>query len=163
MQPHAARQRTSVLSVARLVQANMKFILILCLSLLVQRDVLKHAMLAKTKRPYDPAELPAASRFRRNCQDMYADNLVSSSRLQELLDDAHDAGIPGLRDIRSNASSSHSKKNAHARLRRKFLKKINGLIFIGLGYGRSTSRRVTSITSGCHSCCHTSFWRCCID
>ena len=101
----------------------MKFIFFLCLLLVAQRDVLKHAMLAKTKRPYNPAELPAASRFRRNCQDMYADNLVSSSRLQELLDDAHDAGVDGLRDIRSNASSSWARYNSHKRLRRKFLKR----------------------------------------
>ena len=91
----------------------MKFILILCLLLLVQKDVLKHAMLSKTKRPYDPAELPAATRFRRNCQDLYADNQLSASRLQELMDDAHDAGVSGLRDVRSNASSSHAKKKCY--------------------------------------------------
>ena len=101
----------------------MKFIFILCLLLVAQRDVLKHAMLAKTKRPYNPAELPAASRFRRNCQDLYADNQLSSARLQELLDDAHDAGVGGLRDVRSKTSSDWAKDNAHKRLRRKFLKR----------------------------------------
>ena len=69
-----------------------------------------HAMLSKNKKPYDPNALQPHARYRRHIQDLYADNALSSSRIQELFDDAHDAGIEGLRDVRSNASSKHANK-----------------------------------------------------
>ena len=98
-----------------------KFAYVLFILIFWCHDV-THAMLSKNKRPYDPNELQPHARYRRNIQDLYADNALSSSRLQELLDDAHDAGIEGLRDVRSNASSKHAKANAHKKLRRKFAK-----------------------------------------
>ena len=50
-------------------------------------------------------------------QDLYADNALSGARIQEVFDDAHDAGVAGLADLRSNPSSSSVVGNANRRLR----------------------------------------------
>ena len=44
-------------------------------------------MLAKNKRPYDPENLPPATRLRHNLRDVLADNLLSQRRVQELTTD----------------------------------------------------------------------------
>ena len=52
-------------------------------------------MLAKNKRPYDPAALPPAARLRNNVRDILGDNLLSTMRVQELTTD-----ISEVRDTR---------------------------------------------------------------
>ena len=52
-------------------------------------------MLAKNKRPYDPADLPPAARLRNNVRDILGDNLLSTQRVQELTND-----IAAVRDTR---------------------------------------------------------------
>ena len=53
-------------------------------------------MLPKTKRPYDPEALPPDKRLRANVQDLFANNLLSGKRLQELINDAPGAGASSM-------------------------------------------------------------------
>ena len=72
-------------------------------------------MLSKRKRPYDPAELTAPQRLRANIVDMYANNMLSARRAQELINDVSEAGAPGLEALRR--ASGH---NTARRMRRTF-------------------------------------------
>jgi hypothetical protein len=46
----------------------------------------------KHSRAYDPEDIPAAKRLRANFQDLYASNLLTAKRTQELLNDGAAAG-----------------------------------------------------------------------
>jgi hypothetical protein len=76
------------------------------------------AMLSKTKRPYDPAALPAEKRLRANVQDLFANNLLSGTRIQELINDAAGAGASSMDSLTRKEG-----KNATRHLRSKFLKR----------------------------------------
>ncbi len=75
-------------------------------------------MLSKTKRPYDPAALPAEKRLRANVQDLFANNLLSGKRIQELVNDAAGAGASSMGSL-----TRKDDKNATRHLRSKFLKR----------------------------------------
>ena len=53
-------------------------------------------MLSKTARPYDPSDLPAPKRLRANIADLYATNQVSAKRIQEVINDIADSGVPSF-------------------------------------------------------------------
>jgi hypothetical protein len=76
------------------------------------------AMLSKTKRPYDPAALPAEKRLRANVQDLFANNLLSGKRIQELINDAACAGASSMGSL-----TRKDDKYATRHLRSKFLKR----------------------------------------
>ena len=76
------------------------------------------AMLSKTKRPYDPAALPAEKRLRANVQDLFANNLLSGTRIQELINDAAGAGASSMGSLIRDDD-----KKATRHQRSKFLKK----------------------------------------
>ena len=53
-------------------------------------------MLSKTARPYDASELPAPKRLRANVADLYATNQLSAKRIQEVINDIADSGVPSF-------------------------------------------------------------------
>ena len=57
-------------------------------------------MLSKTARPYDASSWPAAKRLRANLADLYATNQVSAKRIQEVINDIANAGVPTFSVIR---------------------------------------------------------------
>ena len=68
-------------------------------------------MLSKTKRPYDPEELPPDKRLRKNLEDLYASNIISASRAQELVGAAAAAGSSDCAPLaRRGGDSRHSCK-----------------------------------------------------
>ena len=77
-------------------------------------------MLSKKERPYQAAALPPGKRFKHNVQDLFASNMVSGARAQELLQDAEAAGaeLPW-----SLTKGSKHTKNATRDLGRRLLKK----------------------------------------
>ena len=75
-------------------------------------------MFSKLSRPYNVEELPPSKRLRSNLIDLFASNIVSGHRSQELLADAHTAGAAHLRDL---SKRSH-RKQANRDLSRKLLK-----------------------------------------
>ena len=56
----------------------------------------------------DLKELPPSKRFRANLADAFLSNQLSRQRTQSIIDDAALAGVEGVGDLRSNASSSSS-------------------------------------------------------
>ena len=95
----------------------MLFTLVFVFFALLQRRA--PCVLSKNKRPYDPSRLPPAQRARANMQDLFANNALSGSRAQELINDFAAAGAQGLRRL----TGAPSRKNAARHLRRGFLRR----------------------------------------
>ena len=79
------------------------------------------SMLSKTKRPYDPNELPPARRLRHNLVDLFGRNVISGSRASELLRDAAAAGVSGCAEL-VGASSSNDGPHGARTLQRRLLR-----------------------------------------
>ena len=75
-------------------------------------------MLSKLSRPYNADEFPQAKSLRANLVDLFASNVVSGHRAQELFADAHAAGAANIGAL---SRRSH-KKHACRDLSRKLLK-----------------------------------------
>ena len=56
-------------------------------------------MLSKNKRFYNPEDLPAAQRVRRNIESLYSKNELPATLTQEFFDDLHEAGLPAFHDV----------------------------------------------------------------
>lgn len=74
-------------------------------------------MLGKHTRAYDPEVVPGSKRLRRNLEDLFASNIVSGSRAQELFNDAAAAGDRAARPLLGPCGH-----NAARNLRRRMLK-----------------------------------------
>ena len=76
-------------------------------------------MLSENKRPYDVDDLPRRKRCLHNVRDIWANSMLPSSRVQELLNDAADAGASGCRSMKRPATGNNIARN----LRRAYLKR----------------------------------------
>ena len=74
-------------------------------------------MLSKHTRPYDAAALPPGKRVRANVGELFANNTLPASRVQDLINDIADAGIAEMAPLRRKADT-----NAARNLRRAYLK-----------------------------------------
>ena len=110
----------------------MCLVAILCLYMHSLYHAVSGSMLSKNKRPYDVDGLPPRKRLLHNVRDIWANNLLPSSSVQELLNDAADAGASGCRSTRSPATGNNTARN----LRRAYLKR-NQLPSLYLGSVRA--------------------------
>ena len=97
----------------------MGLVAILCLYMHSLYHAVSGSMLSKNKRPYDVDDLPPRKRLLHNVRDIWANNLLPSSRVQELLNDAADAGASGCRSMKRPATGNNIARN----LRRAYLKR----------------------------------------
>ena len=97
----------------------MGLVAILCLYMHSLYHAVSGSMLSKNKRPYDVDDLPPRKRLLHNVRDIWANNLLPSSRVQELLNDAADAGASGCRSMRRPATGNNTARN----LRRAYSKR----------------------------------------
>lgn len=75
-------------------------------------------MLSKTKRPYDAESLPPGKRLRANVQDLFASNTLSGRRIQEIINDAHDAGAVAMAPLHGRVDTNSARFLRRAFLRR---------------------------------------------
>ena len=113
-------------------------------------------MLSKTKRPYDPEALPPDKRLRANVQDLFANSLLSSKRLQELINDAAGAGASSM-----GCLSRKDDKNATRHLRSKFLKRNQWPDVYWARIRVKDKKHRQRIHNSVPSCCRTSSWKSC--
>lgn len=113
-------------------------------------------MLSKTKRPYDPEALPPDKRLRANVQDLFANNLLSGKRLQELINDAAGAGASSM-----GCLSRKDDKNATRHLRSKFLKRNQWPDVYWARVRVKDKKHRPRIHNSVPSCCRTSSWKSC--
>ena len=96
----------------------------------------------KHKRAYESGDIPAAKRLRANFQDLYASNLLTAKRTQELLNDGAAAGATDCNTFVKQLSS-----NTARNMRRKFLKNNpwpDDYVFDVPCLNRKTNKIVTS-------------------
>ena len=77
-------------------------------------------MLSKSKRPYNPDELPADQRFKANVADLFAQNAMHATRAHSLIQDAHAAGVASLHVFKRPAGLGG---NASSFMKRSLLKR----------------------------------------
>jgi len=68
-------------------------------------------MLSKHSRPYDEEKLTESTRLAANIEDLFAENLISGSRCQGLLNQCADAGVPGLAGKRRKLCFKNAARN----------------------------------------------------
>ena len=78
-------------------------------------------MFSKLKRPYDPEQLEPRTRLRRNLQDIFATNSLSTDRVAELARDFHRVDAGSFCDLGRYAGKKSS--NQARNVRRNFLKR----------------------------------------
>lgn len=76
-------------------------------------------MISKHTRPYDEQKLTASNRLAANIEDLFAENVISGSRCQNILNQVVDAGVPNL----AGKKRTGSFKNAARALKRNKLSK----------------------------------------
>ena len=100
----------------------MKFLSVSAMKLLVVAFLfVSDAMLAKTKRPYDPSALRGEPKLLANVRDLFASNTVSAKRSQELINDVSSAA-GSLRSFKRLRNDKNS--NVARTLKNKFLKNV---------------------------------------
>ena len=76
-------------------------------------------MLSKRAKGYDPSEVPAHKRLRKNLADTFLSNEISGRKAQELFNDAQAAGAADVQDL---AGRSAVAPNAGRNLKRKLVR-----------------------------------------
>jgi len=83
----------------------------LCLYMHPLYHAVSGSMLSNNMRPYDVDDPPPGKRFLHNVTDRWANDLLPSSRVQELLNDAADAGGSVCRSLRGPATGNNTARN----------------------------------------------------
>ena len=92
-------------------------VLVACWLTVISRAL---GMMAKNQKTYDPSRLSAQERLRANVMDLFAQNVLSGKRVQELCNDASAAGNATFSGLANDSASAPH--NASRNLRRKVLK-----------------------------------------